>query len=338
MDRRRFLALGAAAFAPACAGPERPKTARVVWMGGNGEYEPRVSQAFAQRGFKVGETLSLDFSDVKPGYAGSMDRYDKPKLAQIVAARPDVLVVHGSPEELLKLTRDIPIVFYDYYDDPVAMGYVASLRRPGANVTGAIIPPADLMVKQWQLMKIIRPGIRIGARIDTVERESERQARRAADSWYHGYVGRIEQWEHDAAGALNIEIRQIRIPRDAPAAAIASAVKRARAEALGVSLDRASAGWKEFVNKSPIPTFLMGAGTEAAERGNVLMGWAFDIRECERQAVSIVARILAGESPSTIPVYAIREYQFVVNRRLARDAGIQVPASVLVQAATMYDS
>src|SRR6185295_10143302 len=101
MDRRRFLALGATALAAACAEQAKPKVPRVVWMGGNGKFQSRVPAAFAARGFKVGANLSLDFPGVRPGYFGSID---KAKLCELLASRPDVLVVHGSPEELLKLT------------------------------------------------------------------------------------------------------------------------------------------------------------------------------------------------------------------------------------------
>src|SRR5258705_7048773 len=133
MDRRGFLALGATALAPACGEQAKPKIARVVWMGGNDEFKSRVAAGFAERGFKVGRNLSLDFPNIGPGYAETIDKYDKSKLREIVASRPDVLVVHGTPEEPMKLTRDIPIVFYDYFDDPEIAGYVASLRRPGGN-------------------------------------------------------------------------------------------------------------------------------------------------------------------------------------------------------------
>ena len=337
MHRRGFLALGAALLAPACGQQAKPKVQRVVWMGGNDDYKRRVPVAFAERGFRIGETLSLDFSGVAPGYAQTIDSYDNSKLREIVASRPDVMVVHGTPEEALKLTRDIPVVFYDYFDDPQARGYVQSLRRPGANATGASIPPGDLMMKQWQLLKMIRPRLRIGARIETVERFAERQARAARNPWLRGYFERLEQYQRDAGVALGIDIRNIQIPRDASAAAIALAVKRAGAGALGV-VPSPIASWNEFVRKTRIPTFLTNAGFEPVQAGRVMLGWDFNTRECETQAVAIVARILRGESPATIPVYVIREYRFAVNTRLAREAGVEIPASVLIQADKLYDS
>jgi putative ABC transport system substrate-binding protein len=337
VHRREFLAIGAAAFAPACG--QQPKVARVAWMSGNPGYERRVPAAFAERGFRIGENLALDFSVVEAGYAWTIDRYDKPKLREIVAGRPDVIVVHGTPDEVLKLTRDIPVVFYDYTDDPEAAGYVKSLRHPGGNVTGANIPLGDLAMKRWQLMKIIRPDMKIAARIDTVEREAERRARIAANEWLRGYATRVEQWERDAASALGIEVRTIALPKAASAVAIATAVKRAGAQALAVSFP-ATPDWKEFIRKAPVPTFKANVdhGFAAIQRGEAMLGWDFNSQECETQAVAIVARILRGEKPATIPVYLVREYRFAVNTRVGREAAIEIPASVLIQAEKLFDS
>ena len=328
MDRRGFLSLAGTIMVSACHRDEPPRVPSVAWLGGGGNYRERVPDLFRSNGLRPGENLSLSFPDIHPGTGP----FDEAQLVAVVQGRPDVLVVLGSPHAVMKQTRDIPIVFYNFSWDPEALGMVQSLRRPGGNVTGATLRQVDALLKQWQLMKEIRPNLRIGG---TVSGSGWRE--RVIGWWGEEHFKVWTREQELISRALNLEITDIEIPADASGAQIARAVERSGAEALMVDFGPggAVAGWMDFVAKTRIPT--CGFGFRKVENGEFLVGWSFDSQECERQVVPMVARILRGEKPGEIPVYLIRNFQFALNRRIARQAGIEIPSTVLVQIAGVFE-
>lgn len=313
----------------ACHRDQPPRVPSVVWLGGGGNYLERVPGLFRSNGFRPGENVSLSFPDIRPGTGP----FDEAQLAAVVRSRPDVLVVLGSPHAVMKQTRDIPIVFYNFSWDPEALGMVQSLRRPGGNVTGATLRQVDAILKQWQFMKEMSPRMRVGGMV------AETGWRERAFAWWGEDYYRVWKDEQRIVGnAVGLEILQIDIPREASSAQIAKLVEQSGAEALMVDFGPGGsvAGWMDFVAKARIPT--CGFGFRKVEKGEFLLGWSFDGLECERQAVPMVARILRGEKPGEIPVYLIRNFQFALNRRLARQTGIDIPSSVMVQVGEVFDA
>jgi putative ABC transport system substrate-binding protein len=329
-DRRAFLGVIAGLAASACGPEGKPRIPSVIWAGGGGKTQERVTEQFRSHGFRASENLSLAFPDIHPG-TGPMAPVDETRLAELVRSRPDVFVLPGSPHVVMGLTRDIPIVFYNFSWDPEALGFVKSLRRPGGNVTGATLRQADITLKQWQLMKEIRPAMRIGGFVADSERLE------AMLRWWGASNFKVWTDQQRAIGdALKIEIRQVDFPKEASSAQIAEAVARSGAEALMVDLGDYTPAWMDFVARARVPT--CGFGFGRVEKGLFMIGWSFDSLECERQAVAMVARILRGESPGEIPVYVVTKLAFALNRPMAQRAGIDIPGSVLVQVERLFDA
>lgn len=313
MRRRRVLLcalIGAIASGASVAGEKRP--ARIFWHGdsgnvGSAQAQQRIRAGFASRGLVEGRDIAIVFL---------VD--DEAPPEKIVAGRPDVIVMLGDIRlgDLRRLTRDIPVVFYNFSADPVRVGLVETLRRPGGNFTGTVVEWDEIVSKYWQLLKELRPAMRRGANL---REEGDDHAMRS---------GRYEA-ERRAAERLGIEIRDVFVPRDASATAIAAAVRAAGAD--GIVVDEFSGpGLGAFVGSTAIPT--IGYSFGGVRGGRQLMGISFDWTEGESQAIATVTRILRGERPGTIPVYQARSYGLAVNLRLARAAGIAIPDSVLIQA------
>jgi putative ABC transport system substrate-binding protein len=135
-----------------------------------------------------------------------------------------------------------------------------------------------------------------------------------------------------AASRLGIEIREIVVPEKATLAMAVDAIRKSRSDALVI--------WKEppglvaFLEKARIPA--CGLRFAFAQNGG-LLAVSFDWEEGDKQAVAIVARILRGESPATIPVYQHNDYGFAVNLRTARAMGITIPASIRIQATEVIE-
>ena len=332
LRRRRELLLAAsgAVLAPSVVFAQPRKLPRVVWISMvEDEYKVRVEAALKKRGLVDGTNISLEI----PG--GRMAT-DDARLRELVASRPDVIVVLGAPDFLQAHTREIPVIFYNWNSDPVKMGLVESFRRPGTNMTGVYLPWSEIQTRQWQLLKDFNPSMKAGCIV---------QSRESMDEYDKQWAPRAEQvqkqyqWWADARRAvekrLAITLREIRLSDSATRKEIEAAVAHPRADALRVENGVGGPEWRSFVRNTRIPTCCYSSWR--AKRGMAIVGVSFNWIEGVEQAAERVALVLRGENPATIPIYIIREFSVTVNMGLARAAGIRIPASVLLQAAERYD-
>jgi putative ABC transport system substrate-binding protein len=313
--RRTFLACLLGSFLARVRVAIARGAPQVLWFRGGQPSEverKRIREGFAAQGLVDGRDIALTFHTI-----------DDARWQEVLERRPAVIVMMGSHRlpELARLTRDIPVVFYNFSLDPVKLGLIESLRRPGRNFTGSVIQWDEITSKYWQLLKEVRPSMKRGGILIAQEDvdlapPDALEIRRAA-------------MRHAAQG-LRIDIREIPVAARAAADAIAAAVSKAAVEALQVELP-ASDGLKEFGSRTPLPT--AGYSFGAVREGHQLIGVSFDWTEGEQQAIAMAARILRGERPATIPVYRTRQYGIAVNLKLARSVGIVIPESVLIQAA-----
>jgi putative ABC transport system substrate-binding protein len=257
--------------------------------------------------------LELRFS------AGAPDRL--PALAaELVALRPRVIVAGSTAGALAAqhATKDIPIVFIGVTDDPVALGLVASLPRPGGNVTGfTLADDLGLIGKRLELLKEMVPRV---ARVAALANADD-----STDASLRLYL--------PAAGlatGLDVEIINVR-RRDGLAGAVAAA--RQRADALFVSLSPLF-----NVHRVEVATLVTQARLPAVYGfrefvvAGGLMAYGPSLAGLYGTATAYVARILRGDSPATLPVQQPTSFSFVLNLPAARAIGLTVPEPLLARA------
>jgi putative ABC transport system substrate-binding protein len=273
--------------------------------------QKRWSQAFARHGMLADD---VEITLVTPGsddfVANAADWTEVAR--QVVASRPDLILVHSVWVHIFApLTRDIPIVFMGTID-PEHHKYIASARRPGGNVTGALDPFFEVQEKRIALLSELRPA-----------------ARRIALVWHSGgpYGERIEGAFKATAQRLGLEPCVVGLSQDSPD--VIRALRECRAEmadflwtcAIGPGL------FVELANLGIASSFACGIG--AVRSGGLLCYLAIDALPI---ALDITSRILRGASVAANPAVQAREFRLALNLRTAKALGIAIPQAIRMQA------
>src|SRR5271166_2806759 len=186
MKRREFITLlGSAAACPLAA---RAQQAKVLRIGVVSAINPRTASfwvAFDQRmrelGYIEGQNLEIDFVNL----SGQLDRYAD-ETRKLVARKPDIIVAPGNElgvKSAVEASDKLPIVIVALDYDPIALGYVASLARPGGNVTGLVSQQIELAGKRLQLLKDAFPGLKSTTVLwDRISADQWQEIRRVAPS------------------------------------------------------------------------------------------------------------------------------------------------------------
>ncbi len=243
--------------------------------------------------------------------------------AELVSLKVDVIVVGGGTPGALaakNATSTIPIVVAAMAD-PVRDGLIASLARPGGNITGSTFLGPELVPKRLELLKEAIPG-----------------ASRVAILWHPGVYG--ERTMRDmlketkvAAQTLGVQLQLLGAggPNDFDRAF--SAMARERADALIVfpspTFYREHRRIVDLVTKSRLPAIF--AFREAVEAGG-LMAYGASIPDLFRQAATHVDKILKGAKPADLPVQQPTRFELIVNLKTAKALGLTIPPSILVRA------
>jgi putative ABC transport system substrate-binding protein len=248
------------------------------------------------------------------------ERYDILPLlaAELVRLSPDVLLTYGTPGTLAakRATADIPIVFL-YSGEAVAAGLVASLSRPGGNVTGSTYFLPQLMVKRLELLKEALPHL---TRVAILVKPD--------NPLFRSSLPILE----GAANSLNVALEQFPANTPSEFEAIFSVMAERRIEAIvlqedAVYLDNLGA-LAELAARQSLP---FAGSSEFAEAG-ALIGYGVDLLDMCRRAAVFVDKILKGAKPADIPVEQATKFETVLNIRAAKFLGINVPASTLLRA------
>jgi len=202
--------------------------------------------------------------------------------------------------------------------DPVEMGLVASLARPGGNLTGVSVQIAETAGKRLELLKAAVP-----------------QASRVAVLWNPANPNKALEWQatQSAAQALGVTLQsvEVRTPDDLQRAF--AALTRGRADALitlaeGITvLHRSQIA--DFTTKHRLP--MMAAQREFVEAGG-LMSYGVRVRDLYRRLAVYVAKILHGAQPADLPVEQPMKFELVINLKTAKALGLTIPPTVLFQA------
>ncbi len=246
-----------------------------------------------------------------------------PELAaELVRLKVDVIVTSGGPTPLLakKATSTIPIVMTNSVD-PVGQGVVASLARPGGNITGFSGLSPELITKMLEILKEVVPKLtRVG------------HLRSGAGS---GSVTELQLKElRPAAVALKIKLEEIETQPDAKG--LESAFKTAKQKQVGAIMvnpgRRFTAARKQIVElagKYRLPAIYFSK--EYVDEGG-LMSYGVDFTDLFRKAAQYVDKILKGTKPADLPVQQPMKFEFVINLNSAKQIGLEIPQWTLMKA------
>jgi ABC-type uncharacterized transport system substrate-binding protein len=320
MRRREFITLfgGAAAVWPVAALAQQAKLPIIGFMGestpeGQRQWVAAFVQRLSERGWTEGRNITIEYRWAE----GRNERFAE-IVAELVRLKIDVIVTQGTPAVLAakQATSSIPVVFA-IAGNPVANGLVASLARPGGNVTGLTNQSADLAGKRIELLRDITPRLRRLAIMANVDNPSVvldvREVRAAAETLGLDVVSADIRRASDIVGAFS---------------ALAG-----RADALYVAGDplvttnRARlAIWAASVR---MPT--MHPNRENIEAGG-LMSYGPNLPDLHRRAADFVDKILRGTKPTDLPVEQPTKYDLVINLITATAIGLDVPPTLLSRA------
>ena len=239
--------------------------------------------------------------------------------AELVRLKVDVIVAGGAaaPREASKATATIPIVMTSG-GDPVAAGLVASLARPGGNVTGLATTSPELSGKRLELLKQAVPGLARVAVFWNPANPSHGQALRAAE---------------DAARTLGLELQPLEFRVREHFEAAFQAAKRANAGALIAFDDTVTFRHRNVLvsQASNVRLPVMYGFRESAEAGG-LIAFGPNLADLNRRAAAYVDKILKGTKPSELPVEQPTTFDLVINMKTARALGLTIPPSLLLRA------
>jgi putative ABC transport system substrate-binding protein len=238
--------------------------------------------------------------------------------AELVHLKVDVIFA-GTPETAVpakKATKAIPIVFA--VGNPVAEGLVASLARPGGNLTGLTSVSSELSAKRLELLKEITPAVsRVAVLLNPV------------NPTHPGVMREIEA----AAQVLGIELQPLAVRRASDFVGAFRGATEGRAGGLVVLNDSLllaeRAQIARFAAKSRLPA-VYGFREQAAAGG--LMSYGVDLRNQYRRAVTYIVKILKGAKPADLPIEQPTKFELVVNLKTAKALGLTIPQSVLLRA------
>jgi putative ABC transport system substrate-binding protein len=320
MRRREFIAgLGVAVLPIAARAQPAQRMRRIgVFMSLPPE-EPRVQAATAallqglqELGWTVGRNVQLDWR----WYTGNAERMRK-DAEELVALAPDVIITWGGLvlTPLRQTGSTVPIVFTSA-NDPVGAGHVASLARPGGNITGFASADYSVAPKWLQLLKEIAPGVTRALVFRTFLIGSNQ-------------FGAIQ----GAAPAMGVELRPV--DPSNPGEIERTVTEFARAPNGGLII---TASAPATINRELIITLAARHRLPAvySTRAYVVSGGLISYGSVAgdevRRAVGYVDRILKGEKPGDLPVQAPTKYELVLNMKTAKALGVEVPPTLLARA------
>jgi putative tryptophan/tyrosine transport system substrate-binding protein len=321
MRRREVITLiGGAAAWPLAARAQTPRRARMGFLsGGNSSASALITvdilkESLHELGWRIGDNLEFDARWADGDFASM------PRLAsELVARHPQVLASTGPTEtkSLQSVTRTIPIVFLQVPVDPVSVGLVESIARPGGNITGFMAGPQFL----W--------GKRIGLLTELLGRPPGRLA------WVGnpGNVASPANWADamNAAAKIGSELVRADIRSSADLDPVFAGLKGR--DALLVqwdflfSVERGRIAALAAEHRLPA---VYENRNQALAGG--LMSYGGDLRENYRQAALYVHRILNGARPADLPVIQASRFELVLNLTAAKALGLTVPTSMLLLA------
>jgi putative ABC transport system substrate-binding protein len=318
--RKLFIALGASAVAAPFGSFAQQPTQRMHRIG---FLSPASASTYGKQleAFKVGlrDFGYVEGKNIEFEIRWAEGRNDRlPNLvAELVSRNVDVIVMHGMEGTLaaMQRTQAIPLVSA-VMGDPVASGLVASLARPGGNLTGMAIFSKELYVKRLGLLKEAVPRIRRVAFLMTPD---------------NPIYGPIFQSMETAAKSLGVELQRFDARGANELNGAFAAMTKARVDALEISEDAAYFTYVISIANLAIKHRLPSISTSEFARAGVLIGYGVSRPDLFRRAAGYVDKIFKGAKPGDLPIEQPTQFEFIINMKTAKALGIKVPQSILLR-------
>ena len=316
-----FLALCSLLLAPcSAADAQQPKKVpRIGYLTGpslsaNAERIEAFRQGLGELGYIEGKNINIEWRTAE----GKPDRLSA-LAAELVRLKVDVIVTTGPTPTRAAKQATVTIAIVMAQDiDPVGTGFVASLARPGGNITGLSALAPEISGKQLEFLGEILPRLS-----------------RVAVLWASSNPGNVKQLGETerAAGALRLQLQYLDVlgPKDIEPAFRAASKGRADAVLVlqsGVVIAH-RAEIPELAIKNRLPAIY--PRSEFVIDGG-LMSYGASFTEMDRRAATYVDKILKGAKPADLPVEQPKKFEFVINLKAAKQIGITIPPNVLARA------
>jgi putative ABC transport system substrate-binding protein len=319
MRRRDFIALlgGAAATWPLAAGAQQPALPVIGFLGS----PSAAGWVHLVAAFHAGlqETGYVEGQNVTIEYRWAEGQYDRlPGLAaDLVRRQVAVIFAAGGPTSALAAraaTATIPIVFANGVD-PVQFGIVASLNRPGGNITGISFLTADLGAKRLGLLHELVPNVAVGAVLVNPNNPNAESVTRDA---------------RETARSLALQVHVLNASTDQDIDTAFASLVQQRIGVLLVSadaffLDRRDQ-FVELAARHAVPAIYQAREFVAA---GGLMSYGTSVSDAYRRAGVYTGKILKGAKPANLPVEQSTRFEFVINLKTAKALGLVIPAGLL---------
>jgi ABC-type uncharacterized transport system substrate-binding protein len=323
-NRREFITIlgGAAAWPLGVRAQQAEKMRRVGVLVGFAEDDPQTKANFAvfrqgleRLGWSEGRNVRIDYR-----YAPAASTDQAQGLAkELVALKPDVILAHTSAmtAALQRESRAIPIVFVSVVD-PIGLGFIASLARPGGNLTGFVTFEGSIVGKWLAMLKEVAPRLARTAFL----------ANPKTSSYVH-YLRVAEV----LAPSFAIELAPSPVETAAEIERAVESFARAPNGGLLLPPDTTTFLHRNLIialaARHRLPALYYARYFVAA---GGLMSYGIDLVDEHRQAASYVGRILRGTNPADLPVQAPTKFELVINLKTAKSLGLEVPATLLAGA------
>jgi putative ABC transport system substrate-binding protein len=267
-------------------------------------------EALRELGYIEGQNILLELRS-----AGGDPSKLAPLAAELVTTKADMIVGFQTPAATAakQATKQIPIILAGV-GDPIGTGLIASLARPGGNITGVSSATAEMGAKNLELIREVFPSVRRVAVLAN-----------APDPFSKPLLEHIQA----AAKALNVEITPVMVRGADQLDAHVEDIAKSQADAIIVQPSLPHRRVAGLAIKHRLPAFAPNQGFPAA---GGLMSYGNSIEATYRQSATFVDKILKGRRPADLPVELPTKYWLAINLKTAKALGVNVPGTMLTRA------